>query len=189
MADVDTSEQGANPVTVLVQVAGLIVLVGGLFSAAQVVSRGWALLEKPATIVPFAEEIERQTHLNQFVGQFNLMFEFFRRANSALPPGVPLPAKGDSIYDPVPYPTKGAPAQQTLPTDSATAAPREPNASYFVAWIITIILLGLIARISLWAVTEGGKLVLFSGNQDRQLKRVIRELAAEIRRPQSSANS
>ena len=181
MAEIGASEQGPNPVTLLVQLAGVIVLVGGLFSASQVVSYGWGLLEKPATIVPFAEEIERQTQLNRFVGQFNLMFEFFRKANNAIPSGAP-PA---SVYDPVPYPSKQPPAKQEPLADPVNTTPVAPNVSYFIAWIITIVLLGLIARISLWAVAEGGKLVLFTGNQDRQLKRVIGELAAEIRRPLS----
>lgn len=169
---------GASPVTALVQIVGLVILLGGLYSASLVVSKGWALLEQPSEIVPFADEIEKQTHLNQFVGQFDVMIEFFRKANNAIPAAPPTAA---SIHDPIDYPK-----QEPLKPDSTTAvaAPVMPNVSYFVAWMITIVVLGLIARISLWAVTEGGKLILFTNNQDRQLKRVITELATEIRRPQ-----
>ena len=41
---------GASPVTALVQIVGLVILLGGLYSASLVVSKGWALLEQPSEI-------------------------------------------------------------------------------------------------------------------------------------------
>ena len=53
--------------------------------------------------------------------------------------------------------------------------------SYFFAWIIAILLLMLIARISLTAIRTGGELVLY----DVQIKRFARQLAREsMRRPE-----
>ncbi|MCG8325087.1 MAG: hypothetical protein MI673_06180 [Thiotrichales bacterium] len=53
--------------------------------------------------------------------------------------------------------------------------------SYFFAWIIAILMLMLIARISLTAIRTGGELVLY----DVQIKRFARQLAREsTRRPE-----
>lgn len=47
--------------------------------------------------------------------------------------------------------------------------------SYFFAWIVAILMLMLIARISLTAIRTGGELVLY----DVQIKRFARQLARE----------
>ncbi len=53
--------------------------------------------------------------------------------------------------------------------------------SYFFAWIVAILMLMLIARISLTAVRTGGELVLY----DVQIKRFARQLAREsVRAPE-----
>ncbi|MDZ7735412.1 MAG: hypothetical protein U5P41_04205 [Gammaproteobacteria bacterium] len=47
--------------------------------------------------------------------------------------------------------------------------------SYYIAWVIALILLLLLARISLAAVRTGGELVLY----ETQMKRFARELVKE----------
>ena len=181
----DQSGLGTNQLSVIVQIVGIAVLICGLIGAYQVVWKAWSLLDNPTSIVPFAEEIEKETQLNRYLGQFNIMVEFFEKANRALPAqAAPSPA---SVYDPVPYPTKVPPnSAKPAPDAAPPSGPFAPNASYFVAWTITIIILGLIARIALRAVAEGGKLVVIATNQDQQLKRVIKELATELRSPLST---
>ncbi len=65
------------------------------------------------------------------------------------------------------------------PTSSTPVAQATIRVSYFFAWIIAILMLMLIARISLTAIRTGGELVLY----DVQIKRFARQLARESVRP------
>ncbi len=164
--DDDGRSQGAA--TTLLRFLGAAILLAGLYGGYQVVERAWLLFEKQDTIVRFAEEIDKHAHLNGFVAQLGVVVDFVNKAKNALPENPP--ADGGPIPPP---PTR---------TAAYAGSPAEPvNASYFVAWILTIVLLGLIARISMWAITAGGKLALFSINSDHQLRLVIRELIQEVR--------
>ena len=64
----------------------------------------------------------------------------------------------------IPTTLPGAPAQRTPspPGPDPAILISQFNPSYFAAWIITLLVLGLIARISMRAIAEGGKLALYS---------------------------
>ena len=55
------------------------------------------------------------------------------------------------------------------------------NAAYFAAWALQLMVLGLIARIALWAVSEGGRLAISRTDQEQMLQRIFRELIRESR--------
>ncbi|MFN8390074.1 MAG: hypothetical protein U0136_07265 [Bdellovibrionota bacterium] len=151
-----------------IRLLGVCVLVLGLYSAWRVVERAWLLMEKPDAIATFSNEIEKQTHLNAFVGQMKIVVDFVNRAKNALP----------AVSEPAPPPQK--PSAGSTPSEvDVVAAPL--NASYFSAWIIYIVLLGLIARISLWAVGEGARLAVYQGEGNAQLKAVLQELLRETK--------
>lgn len=69
----------------------------------------------------------------------------------------------------------------TAPDIEGEAAPVAPSfrLTYFVAWVIAILLLLLIGRLAIAAVKTGGELVLY----DLHIKRFVRELVREARSP------
>ena len=155
--------------TVMLRVLGVVILLTGLYGAYQVVERAWMLFEKQETVVKFAEEIEKHAHLNAFLGQMNVLVDFVNKAKSAIPDNQNQ-AFGKSTYP------------STPPAAAAATAPVPAlNASYLMAWILTLVLLGLIGRISFWAITAGGKLALFSLDHDEQLRGILRQLIQEVR--------
>ncbi len=148
-----------------VRLLGIGILLIGIYTAFQVATKLKNLLEHPDTIVPFATEIESRAHLNSFLGQINVLVSFMEKVNRSLP-------------------NEAGVQENTLPTQRTNQAqpPAEPfNGSYFAAWSIVLILLALIARISFWAIREGGKLALTQVNNERQLKLIIQELLSESR--------
>ena len=68
-------------------------------------------------------------------------------------------------------------SQETLEADGQNSQNTNANVrvSYFFAWMIAILLLLLVGRISLTAIKTGGELVLY----DVQIKRFARELARQ----------
>jgi hypothetical protein len=50
--------------------------------------------------------------------------------------------------------------------------------SYFVAWVISLLLLMLIGRLAIAAIKTGGELVLY----DRHVQQLAREIVRESRR-------
>jgi hypothetical protein len=163
----DNAPPKSGPQTALIRFLGIAIIAGGLFSAVQVVEKAWSLLDKPDSITALAEEIESQAHLNAFVNQLSVVVDFMNKAKAALPQLQP--------------PQGQAPAPAAEPQSAAVVA-APINASFFAAWIIVVVLLGLIAKISLWAVTSGVQLATYGGDSERQLKMVLRELLQEVRR-------
>jgi hypothetical protein len=159
----------------VIRLVGLGVMLIGLIGAFYVASRAWNLLENPERIAKYSEEVEKQSHLNAFIGRMNSVFDFIEQAESALPAAEPE-KDNKKTQDP------SRPASPTL--ESTTL-----NASYFAAWGIVILLLALIARICFWAIREGGTLALYSVDSERQLRIVMRELVNEIRSPRLRGQS
>lgn len=155
----------ASASAVLLRFVGVAILLAGLYSGFLVVQKVWTLFDEHEGIARFAERIEEHSNLNEFVGRMTAVMSLIQEAGRTAreqPKGEP---EGKA---------RGA----------AQAEPRESgqfNASYFAGWALSIILLFLIARISLWAVTAGGKLALYSVDQEVQLKLILRELIAELR--------
>ena len=67
---------------------------------------------------------------------------------------------------------------ENLPIQNQAAS--KVNVSYFVAWVIAIMLLFLIGRICLWAIAEGGKLALYNADTERIAKAMVKQIIQEM---------
>ena len=54
-----------------------------------------------------------------------------------------------------------------------------PNISYFATWAIAVILLLVIARIGIWAIVAGGKLVVYNGETEKVARAMIKQIMIE----------
>ena len=54
-----------------------------------------------------------------------------------------------------------------------------PNISYFTTWILVLILLLIIARIGIWAIVAGGKLVVYNGDTEKVARAMIKQIINE----------
>lgn len=117
--------------TMLVRLIGLSLLLAGLAVAVLVLLEAWSLYKHPERIEVFADAVEAGSNVDKAL-----------RAR----PGAPL-----STLD------QGDPAQGAGP-----AAEREAGIrlSYFFAWFIVFVLILLITRIAVSAMTVGGRLAL-----------------------------
>jgi hypothetical protein len=133
----------------LVRGAGFVLMTLGLWVALAVVVEAWSLYRSPAGIERMAQAIERGSHLDQSMA---------RGSGSKTEPDEAIagtasgPEKSDSVLG--------------------------FRLSYFVAWVISLLLLMLIGRLAIVAVKTGGELVLY----DRQVQRLAREIVREARR-------
>ncbi len=154
-----------NVSVMLVRALGVLILLGGLYSAFQVVNKAWSLLENPGSIVPFAEQIEKHAHLNSLANQLGIVSDLANKARTAL-------ASAQAGGNPLGSTTAPSPEPPPLPP---------ANLAYLAAWPLCLVLLALVARISLWTVSEGAKLVIYSTDSERQLKLILRQLLQEVR--------
>lgn len=131
----------------IVRILGLFLLFAGLWVALQVLLTAQDLYEHPEQIERFAVAIEKGSNIDKTLA----------------PIRDSLIAEGD---------TEGEVQNNNPPSSAGTGNIR---VSYFFAWVIALLLLLLIARISLTAIKTGGELVLF----DMQIKQFARMLAKE----------
>lgn len=159
-------------------------MIVGLITAFHVVKKAWVLLEDPASIAEFAAEIERQTHINLAISRMPSMKEMLNPMQGAspaiitLPPGLKLPngQQIEGMLPPVDSNQAGSPSKEAGARKEVSL-----NAAYFAAWALQLMVLGLIARIALWAVSEGGRLAISRTDQEQMLQRIFRELIRESR--------
>jgi len=148
--------RGTRVAQVVVRGSGFVLLAVGLWIALAVISEAWSLYQEPQRVERFAVAIEQGSHLD--------------RALAASSTG--RSAAGDEASNPA----------EVLERAQAAGSPAEGTGfrlSYFIAWVITILLLMLIGRLAIAAVKTGGELVLY----DLQIKRFVRELMREIKAP------
>ncbi|MGH8598956.1 MAG: hypothetical protein ACREXT_20100, partial [Gammaproteobacteria bacterium] len=123
----------------------------GLWIALAVIAEAWSLYREPAQIERFALAIEEGSHLDRTLSSASLGRAVERDAEANINDGQ------GSTAEPTPL------------------APPSFRLSYFVAWIIVLMLMLLIGRLAIGAVKVGGELVLY----DRHIKRFVRELLRE----------
>jgi hypothetical protein len=131
----------------IVRILGLFLLFAGLWVALQVLLTAQDLYEHPEQIECFAVAIEKGSNIDKTLAPIR-----------------------DSLI--VESDTEGEVQNNNQPSSAGTGNIR---VSYFFAWVIVLLLLLLIARISLTAIKTGGELVLF----DMQIKQFARMLAKE----------
>ena len=131
----------------VVRFIGLFLLLAGLWVALQVLLEALELYRDPRRIERFAEAIEQGSNIDKSLVSF----------------------RNEIITEETGEPAEGSVEPQTV----------QPSAnirvSYFFAWMIVLLLLLLIARISLAAIKTGGELVLY----DMQIKQFARALIRE----------
>lgn len=133
----------------VVQGCGFVLLAVGLWIALAVIAEAWSLYQDPARVERVADAIERGSHLDRTLAAA----------------GGATPMTDEEAAESPAAPAPGSPGPNTF------------RLSYFVAWIITLLLLMLVGRLAIAAVKTGGELVLY----DRQFKRLARELVRELK--------
>ena len=144
-------DAGRNIMGFFVRLLGFILLLAGLWVALQVLLTAKDLYEHPENIERFAIAIEKGSNIDKTLA----------------------PIRDSLMVDN----DTGNGVKQYNDTEQrpATAGAGDIRVSYFFAWVIALLLLLLIARISLTAIKTGGELVLF----DMQIKQLARMLAKE----------
>jgi predicted cobalt transporter CbtA len=144
-------DAGRNIMGFFVRLLGFILLLAGLWVALMVLLTAKDLYEHPENIERFAVAIEKGSNIDKTLA----------------PIRDSLIADSDSDGEVQRYNET-----EQRPSSAGTGNIR---VSYFFAWVIVLLLLMLIARISLTAIKTGGELVLF----DMQIKQLARMLAKE----------
>lgn len=148
-------ETGRNVISIVVRVVGLFLLFVGMWVAIQVIHEALDLYHNPGNIERLAVAIEQGSNIDKSI--------------------APLKESLESEEDDDTYSSAQTRVDDTTSHD---ASKDEFRLSYFIAWVIAILLLLLIARIALMAIKTGGELALY----DAQIKRFARTLVNESRR-------
>ena len=142
---------GKGIMAVTVRLIGLFLLLAGLWIAIQVMLEALELYQKPQKIERFALAIEQGSNIDKSLVSLrqSVIQESGDEAAGLITPSEPEPKSYQSTSN--------------------------VRISYFLAWVIVILLLLLIARISLTAIKTGGELVLY----DMQIKQFAKMLVKE----------
>ncbi len=146
----------------VVRAIGLILLLFGLWLSLEVLNEAWQLYHEPQRIERFAEAIEQGSNIDRNIAPLQL----------ELPdrPG----GEGNELD---PY----GRGDQRAPETAAAEPQYRLSLAYYIAWVIALLLLLLLARIALGVVRTGGELVLY----ETQMKRFARELVRETVREET----
>lgn len=155
------AETGRDILSLIVRATGLLLLFVGLWLALMVLYEAWDLYREPARIERYAQAIEKGSNIDKSI--------------APLRESLAEQEKSEETGNPD---TSAEPPLTTGKEKPPVPAPEyQVRLSYFLAWIIVLLLLLLMARISLAAIRTGGELVLY----EAQIKRLARELARETR--------
>lgn len=152
----------------IVRAIGLALLVFGLWLALEVLHEAWQLYHEPTRIERFAEAIEEGSNIDRSISPLQLE----QSDQDAASGDTNVPQNELNAYG---RQTEG---ERSRAEEPATAQQYRLRLSYYVAWVIALMLLLLLARISLSAIRTGGELVLY----ETQMKRFARELVKETLR-------
>ena len=147
----DWVEQGSRLLSLAVRGCGLILLAVGFVVALMVIASAWSLYDDPDKIEAFARAVERGSNLDLTLSN----------ATSA---------GRRQLEDDAPETTIASAAP-----DAMTVAPPALRFSYFIAWLIAILLLLLIGRLALAAVSTGGELALYDVKVGKLARALLRE--------------
>lgn len=131
---------------VIVRLLGLVMLLVGLFIGIKVIFEAWNLYKEPQRIERFAEAIDQGSNLDQLLRSFSQ-----KAASNGNDSELTATAKTSS-------------QQPTL------------RISYFLAWLIALVLLMVIGGLAASAIRTGGQLALY----DLQVKRFANELIKQV---------
>lgn len=141
---------------IFVRLVGVLLLLVGLWVSLKVIVEAWDLYRTPDHIERFATAIEKGSNLDKSL--------------ASLTTSRPSPRVDRDPSD------TGALERRRLATRAEEGIPApSPRLSYFLAWIIGILLLMLMGRLALAAVKTGGELALYDTEVKRFAKTLIRE--------------
>lgn len=135
--------------SIVVRLLGLVMLLIGLFVGIKVIFQAWDLYKQPQNIERFADAIEQGSHLDIMLAKFT---------------SQPKANDSESI------------TQQSV--QKAETSTESLRLTYFLAWIIAVLLLMVIGGLASSAIRTGGQLALY----DLQVKRFARQLIEEARK-------
>jgi disulfide bond formation protein DsbB len=140
---------GSTAAQMIARIAGLIIMTIGLWVSLAVIVEAWSLYRSPEGIETMARAIERGSHLDQSLARVS---QDKTEPDESSPSARPKREKSESMLG--------------------------FRLSYFVAWVISLLLLMLIGRLAIAAIKTGGELVLY----DRHVQQLAREIVRESRR-------
>lgn len=146
-------DMGKGILAIIVRLIGMCLLLGGLYIAFQVMLEAFELYRQPEKIQRFATAIEKGSNIDSSLSSFR---DTIGTAPEADETGS-MPDFREKAASPTPSPD------------------HHIRVSYFLAWVIVLMLLMLIASISLRAIKTGGELVLY----DMQIKQFAKMLVKE----------
>ncbi|MEX2515842.1 MAG: hypothetical protein WD572_02860 [Gammaproteobacteria bacterium] len=147
----------------VVRAIGMLLLLFGMWLSLEVLNEAWQLYNDPTRIERFAKAIEKGSNIDRSIAPLQISSAPAEPGNlSTYPDGRPKPAS------PAPAAT----------AETLTNPEYRFRLSYFVGWIVALLLLLLLARIAIGIVRTGGELVLY----DNQFKRFAKELVRETGR-------
>ncbi|MBM2830194.1 MAG: hypothetical protein HW411_984 [Gammaproteobacteria bacterium] len=150
--NVSIDDAGKGLMSLIVRCIGLFLLFAGLWVALQVMLEAYNLYREPQRIEHFALAIEKGSNIDKSL----------------------ISLRDEVIAEPTEKSTD--PVATILESNPApTYSSNNIRVSYFFAWVIVLLLMLLIARISLSAIKTGGELVLY----DMQIKQFARMLVKE----------
>lgn len=151
----------------VVRALGLVLLLFGMWLALEVLNEAWQLYHEPHRIERFADAIEAGSNIDRSIAPLQLDAG---TAKGGTPGATAANVPGS--YD----------SSAATTTQKNTGDPHyRLRLSYYLAWVIVLLLLLLLARISLGVVRTGGELVLY----ETQMKRFARELVRETIREET----
>ncbi len=145
------SAAATNFMSFFVRLMGIFMLLVGLWMGVKVITEVWGLYRGPQHIERFADAIDKGSNLDKVLANF-----------SSRKPGRAKEREGL--------------VEETKASEKQNESLR---ISYFLAWVIVILLLMMIGRLALAAIKTGGELALY----DLQVKRFARLLMEEVRDP------
>ncbi|MBI4006115.1 MAG: hypothetical protein HY356_05560 [Gammaproteobacteria bacterium] len=148
--NVTIDDVGKGLMSLVVRLIGLCLLLAGLWIAFKVMLEAYALYREPQRIERFARAIEQGSNIDKSLVSIRdeMLTESTDESADKAPESNPAHSSGNI------------------------------RVSYFFAWVIVLLLLLLIARISLSAIKTGGELVLY----DMQIKQFAKLLIKESTR-------
>jgi len=138
--------QTTEVLAVIARLLGMVMLIIGLFIGIKVIFEAWNLYDEPQRIERFAEAIDEGSNLDKLLSSLQ------KKTVSAEQAPNELSA------------TSSRPEQASL------------RLSYFIAWIIALLLLMVIGGLAASAIRTGGQLALY----DMQVKRLANELIKQV---------
>lgn len=157
-------ERAERVLNLVVRCFGLALMVVGLIVSLTVIFSAWSLYRSPTHIESFAQAVEQGSHLDLTLSRATQRGQQQLDTNDMA--GVSPLSRAADTSPPAPAPLASF------------------RFSYFMAWLIAMLLLLLVGRLAIAAVRTGGELALY----DVQVKKFARALIQERARTANGTN-